>query len=322
MTSSVGISAVSYYQALQTFTVEELSEQGRVDTDPAQLRKFGFADCKIADKSASDIAIEVGRDLLNTHDIDPAEVGLLLCAHALASSSVVPPVGVLNHLDSGFSHLGLFKFSATRVQHALGLSQARVLGLSDLGCVSLINAVALARDLLPTTGKRYALCINADVLPLQSSREVLFSVISDAGCAVLVDTQAQGRHILASAQLAKGYYWNCEQTHNELLAAYFPTASRFIQRFLRENSLELTDVARILPNNVSERSWEILSCLLGVGVEKIYTPNIARCGHSIAADNFINLKDAHDQGVIQAGQTVLLFGFGLGAHWSCMLINV
>lgn len=147
-------------------------------------------------------------------------------------------------------------------------------------------------------------------------------MISDAGCAVLVDAQAQGHQILASAQLAKGYYWNCEQTHNELLAAYFPTASRFIQRFLRENSLNLADVACILPNNVSERSWEILSSLLEIGVEKIYTPNISRCGHSIAADNFINLKDAYDEGNIKSGQTVLLFGFGLGAHWSCMLINV
>jgi 3-oxoacyl-[acyl-carrier-protein] synthase-3 len=322
MNSSIGISSISYYDAPQKFGVHQLAEHGRIESNPQQLRDFGFSTCLIADKSASDIAIEVGKTVMSAQGVAPEEVGLLICAPALSCSSVVPSENMLNHLDGPFNNLGLFKFSAARIQHALGLSHARVLGLSDLGCVSLINAVGLARDLLPGSGRRYALCINADVLPRNASREVLYSIISDAGCAVLVDTHADGCRIQASQQLTKGYYWDCEKTHNELLAAYFPTASRFIQRFLRENGLGLSDIARILPNNVSKRSWEILVSLLGIDIEKIYTPNISRCGHSIAADNFINLKDALAAGEVESGQKVLLFGFGLGAHWSCMLVNI
>lgn len=322
MTTGIGISGIVYHQASAHYNVEELAAQGRVDSCPSDLRRFGFSSCRIADMSASDIAVQIGRELMETHQVAADEVGLLICAHALSTSAVVPESGCVNYLDRDVSNLGLFKFSAARLQHELRLNDARILGLSDLGCVSLLNAVALARDLLPSTGKRYALCINADVLPREASREVLYSVISDAGCAVLVDTQADSCHIKASSQLTKGYYWDCESLHNELLAAYFPTAARFIQRFLRENQLGLSDIDRVLPNNVSERSWEILASLLGVELNKIYTPNIARCGHSIAADNFINMKDALTEGSIQRGQKVLLFGFGLGAHWSTMLVDM
>lgn len=322
MISDIGISGIVYYQSPERYDVDQLAVQGRIDSSPEQLREFGFSSCFVAERSASDIAVEIGRELMATHHIDAEDVGLLVCAHAISTSSVVPDSGAINFLDGKCSNLGLFKFSASRIQHELGLNQARVLGLSDQGCVSLINAVALTKELLPGTGKRYALCINADVLPKQASREVLYSVISDAGCAVLVDMQANGCHLKASSQLTKGFYWDCETRHNELLAAYFPTAARFIQRFVRENGLKLADIDRILPNNVSERSWEILSTLLGVEIGKIYTTNIARCGHSIAADNFINMKDALSEGSIRRGQNVLLFGFGLGAHWSIMLVDV
>lgn len=321
--SGIGVSGVAYYQAPVRYDVDELAAEGRIQSCPSELRKFGFSTCRIADKNASDIAIEVGRELMEANKVSPDDVGILICAHAIATSAVVTGAGSINLLDSYTNNnLELFKFAASRLQYELGLTHARVLGLSDLGCVSLINAVALAKDLLPGTGKRYALCVNADVLPAKSSREVLYSVISDAGCAVLVDMLADGCHIKATSQLAKGFYWDCETRHNELLAAYFPTAARFIQKFLRENGTSLDDIDRILPNNVSERSWEILSNLLGVDIGKIYTPNISKAGHSIAADNFMNLKDALGDGSIARGQKVLLFGFGLGAYWSAMLLNL
>ena len=44
-------------------------------------------------------------------------------------------------------------------------------------------------------------------------------------------------------------------------------------------------------------------------------------GHTIAADNFINLRDATDSGLIRKGDLLLLFTFGYGLNWSCMVVE-
>ena len=49
--------------------------------------------------------------------------------------------------------------------------------------------------------------------------------------------------------------------------------------------------------------------------------NIAAKGHVIAADNFINLKDATEQGFLKRGDKLLLFNFGFGINWSCTILE-
>ena len=40
-----------------------------------------------------------------------------------------------------------------------------------------------------------------------------------------------------------------------------------------------------------------------------------------AADTFINLKDAEDEGRVRPGDRLLLFTFGFGANWACMVLE-
>jgi len=53
----------------------------------------------------------------------------------------------------------------------------------------------------------------------------------------------------------------------------------------------------------------------------LFADNIAAKGHVIAADNFINLKDAWDQGRIAPNDRLLLFTFGFGASWACLALE-
>ena len=80
-------------------------------------------------------------------------------------------------------------------------------------------------------------------------------------------------------------------------------------------------MALIVPHNVSRRSWEILLRLTDLPAERLYADNIATKGHVISGDNFINLKDAAAEGRLRAGDRLLLFNFGFGASWSCMLVE-
>ncbi|MGH9204008.1 MAG: 3-oxoacyl-[acyl-carrier-protein] synthase III C-terminal domain-containing protein, partial [Vicinamibacterales bacterium] len=165
------------------------------------------------------------------------------------------------------------------------------------------------------------LCVSADVLPVDRKREIIYNVISDGACALLVERDAVRNRILAHRRVAKGYYWNATTSKNEIVAAYFPTARTVVGDTLDARGLTANDIALIVPHNVSLRSWEILLPLLGMSPDRLFADNIAAKGHVIAADNFINLRDAQDRGRIAAGDRLLLFNFGFGANWACLLLE-
>ena len=45
-------------------------------------------------------------------------------------------------------------------------------------------------------------------------------------------------------------------------------------------------------------------------------------GHTLAGDNFINLRDAVCDGSVRPGDRLLLFSYGYGAHWTALALEV
>jgi len=81
------------------------------------------------------------------------------------------------------------------------------------------------------------------------------------------------------------------------------------------------DVTWVIPHNVSVRSWEILLGLTGIARERLWCRNISRLGHTLAGDNFINLRDALDDDSVRPGDRLLLFSYGFGAHWTALAVE-
>jgi 3-oxoacyl-[acyl-carrier-protein] synthase-3 len=320
--AEVRIAGVAVEEPALVRDVEWLQAQGLLKTPAAQLRESGFGTCRISHVSASELALRALRRLLEDTCTPPERVQLLVTASALPPSAIVPRADTLSMCEQPVSGLDLTRYTAARVQHEAGLEGARVLGVTELGCVALLNAVWLAHRLMDQEGWDTAVCVNADVMPRQLGREVLYSLMSDAGCAVLLRRGDVGHRMLHHAQMSKGFYWDAERCHNELLASYYPTGKRLIANALQRCGMTLDDIACVLPNNVSRRSWEVMCQVLRLPMDKVYSGNIARHGHAMASDNFINLRDALREGRVKPGDRVLLFGFGLGAHWACSVVEI
>jgi 3-oxoacyl-[acyl-carrier-protein] synthase-3 len=186
----------------------------------------------------------------------------------------------------------------------------------------MMTAVNLARAaLLADPSVRRVLCVSADVLPAGSRREIMYNLISDGACALLLERGQGPNRLIWQRQVTKGYYWDCELRANEIVAAYFPTARAIIQDTLASVGLAGSDLAWIIPHNVSLRSWEILLQLVDLPLDRLYADNIPAKAHIISGDNFINLRDAEVQGRLRPGDRLLLFNFGFGASWACLLIE-
>src|SRR5947199_353504 len=158
-------------------------------------------------------------------------------------------------------------------------------------------------------------------LAYRAAARLLEEQAVDAACAALVERVALRNCIAASVHVTKGYYWDGDALKNEIVASYFPTSKHVIERVIAAAGWNAADVDWIIPHNVSLRSWELLLSLLALPNTRLWTDNIARYGHSLAGDNFINLRDALDGGAVRPGQKLILFSYGYGAHWTALAVE-
>jgi 3-oxoacyl-[acyl-carrier-protein] synthase III len=321
---SVGIDAVTYYLPPSAPTLAELEQRGVLRGPASTLASFGFQHARVAEsESHVDMAIHTVRALLRETGTSPDEIDLVLYAGALTSSSTMEcTAAAAGYVLQMRDLMDFFKYPVSRLQSELDFENASVAGIDQQGCAAIFSSVRLARaTLLAEPDVRTVLCVSADRLPEGASREVVYNLVSDGACAMLLRRDASRNRIIATHQVTKGAFWDSGSLENEIIAAYFPTARTVIEDTLRKAALTLDDIAWVIPHNVSLRSWEILLGLIGCPREKLFSANIGRVGHTIAADNFINLRDMADAGLLQRGDRLLLFTFGYGLNWSCMVLE-
>jgi 3-oxoacyl-[acyl-carrier-protein] synthase-3 len=307
-----GISAISYVLPGASVPLEELAAQGKLVTPVDILRDFGFEHVHISDVPADELALRALKQLLSQHAIDPESIDALLFAGAIPQSHRVATGGRLQD----------FSYPVARLQYECGLTNATTMAIAQTGCTGLMAAIDVAAaHLLTNPPAQRAICVSADVLPADAPREIIVNVISDGACAVLVERDARRNRILGTRRVGKGYYWDATERTNEIIAAYFPTARNIIRDLLASLTLTPAEIALVIPHNVSRRSWNILLPLIGLAPHQLFADNIGRKGHVIAADNYINLKDAADAGRIRDGDRLLLFNFGFGAAWAATLLE-
>jgi len=300
------------------FDLDQLAARGLLTTRPELLQRFGFEQVRLAiDETPYGLALEAAGALLRR--FDPESIDLLVYGGTPGAAAFHAPGA--GDARSALHSLGRFKYPGTRLQSELGLTRASSFAVGELACASLFGAIRVARALVQAEGLKRSLCVASEFFPEDAGREALFNCTSDAACAVLLEEGAERNRIVAQAQVTKGYYWDCEGSREEIVASYFPTARHVIQEVLDRAGWRPEDVAWVIPHNVSQRSWEILLGLLKLPRARFFDRNIGPNGHSLAGDNFINLADALEAGEVHAGDRLLLFSYGFGAHWSALALE-
>ena len=317
---TIGIRGVAYALPSQRRSLSELASFGNLKSEPALLERFGFSQVYVADEeSPYSLALAATKQLLDEQGVAPDSIdALLYCGTPTVAFSASGSAG---DAAGRLSTTQRFSYPATRLQYDLGLDRASTLALDQLACTALFAAVRLARALILAGDARRVLCVSSEFFPECAGREAIYNVTGDAACAVLVDDGAERNRLVASMQVTKGYYWDADALTNEIVASYFPTAKHVIAETLARAEWTPNDLRWVMPHNVSARSWEILLGLAGIPREKLWDGNIARIGHTLAGDNFINLRDALDDGSVQPGDRLLLFSYGYGAHWTALAVE-
>jgi 3-oxoacyl-[acyl-carrier-protein] synthase III len=217
--------------------------------------------------------------------------------------------------------LSRFHYRASWLQEALHLDNARVMGVAQQGCAGMFSALSTAHALLVSDPSlRNILCVGVDALPKAAPREILYNLISDAGCAVVLSRENLQCRWRSFHQVSKGYYWNIVEKQKEIIASYFPTSRAVIRELLGKAEIGAADIRWILPTGVSKSSWDILANIASLDAGRIYRAP-ANFGHTIAADNLLHLQSLLEAKKALPGDQMLLFTYGFGSTWCGLILE-
>lgn len=317
----VGLRAVAGELAGERLGLDELARRGLLTSPVAALAESGFEHAHVATdgEGATELARRVATAALEEAGVAAGDVDALFWVSALPRGHVVPAVGG-TACGGEEAVLADFRYSGSWLQEALGLDRAAVTAVTQQGCASMFASLRLARGLLLSEPEvETVLCVGVDVLPPGAHREILYNVISDAACAVVLTRDSQVDRWLGYRQLSRGSSWDPVASRDEILASYFPTARLVIEEAVEAAGLRPDDVDRVIPTGVTRASWEILMDLTGIPADRLVPP--PAFGHTILADPFLVLADLRRRGELQRGERALLFTYGFGSSWAALLLE-
>ena len=317
----VGLSGVAGVLPARRCDLAELAAAGLLSSSMSALSAFGFERAHMCDANCEpgELALDAARAAMSDAGLQPHEVDLLVWASARPESHVRAVTGAL-HTGAGEVMQG-FRYSSAWLQNALDLRNAEVMAVAQQGCATMFAALRTARAiLLAEPGRRHALCVGVDVLPAGAPREILYNVVSDAACAVVVSRGCATEKWLGYRQLSRGYYWDPAACGPEIVAAYFPTATVVIDQLLAERGLRPCDIDAVIATGVNRSSWEKLMRLVGIPEDRLFRA-LPAFGHTITSDSFLYLEELRRLRQIPRGSRLLLFTYGFGSSWCGLLLE-
>ena len=309
------VDGFAYALGSRKVAVEETVAAGRTRTGAAGLLEAGFRFHHVCDdgESAYDLAEAAVRSMGDAVD----GAGAIVYATCIpANGNVADPARFAASGDVK----DLMDYPASRLQAALGLDGAVVLGLNQQACTSMLGSVRLASALLATEpGMERVLCVSADRFPPGAGYEQAYSLISDGAGACVVSRRPSGYRLLAAHHITNGAMVSADD--DETVGAYFSYTHRLVTELLAKAGLGPRDLAWVVPQNTNVKAWQILSRLLGVDHERVWCPSMPDVAHVISADNMVNMAYLEASGRVQPGDRVLLAMAGYGMNWQGLLLE-
>jgi 3-oxoacyl-[acyl-carrier-protein] synthase-3 len=218
--------------------------------------------------------------------------------------------------------------AADRLRDLLGLSDTDAFALTHLNCVSGLEGLDVAGELLRAGGDpdARALVVTGENPAAARTRHIVnTSLLGHAATACLVGLDGQGGRVLSYAVRTAGEFADGLLLGRELQARFGDTYSALvvgvIEEALRRADMSLDDVAMLVPHNVNVTSWRRLCDQLGLSPDRVFLDNVARYSHTYSCDPYLNLHTMHERGLIASGSRYLLVSVGLGATYGAMVIE-
>lgn len=296
-------------------TVDQSAAANRLISDAGLLKEAGFSNHYMSSPSLTSFDLARNATEPLREKIDRVD--------ALVFSTCLPMnanIGSAQEFSQTRDVKSLMDFPASRLQSALNLNDAFVVGLSQQACTGLLYAIRHSRALLfAERDLQQALVVTADRFPENALYEQAYNLISDGSAACLVSRNPRGFKYIAGHAITNGAL--AQASDDETVGTYFGYMNRCIQEILTRAQLTMADIEWIIPQNMNLKAWQIFARILQVEESKIGCPTLREVGHMISGDNLYNLQRLDEEKKISKGAKVLLPMAGFGLNWHCLILE-
>jgi 3-oxoacyl-[acyl-carrier-protein] synthase-3 len=300
----------------------------RVDTsDQWIVERTGIRERRVAGEgeSTATLAIEAGASAIKHAGLTPDAIDLLIVATA-TTEQLIPHTGAFVGDGLGV-RCGSFDLNAG----CAGFVYELVVGSSlltagKLDHVLVIGAETLSRVTDPTDrGTCILFGDGAAAMVLSASPDdgpglLAWDLGCDGSAAGLLEIPAGGSRRPTTAKTVANREHYLKMAGQEVFRRAVRIVVESASATLEQGGVSVDDVKWFAPHQANVRIIEAAGNRLGIPAERTLV-NIDRYGNTSAASIPLVLAEAADDGRLEAGDLVLLSGFGAGLTWGSALLR-
>jgi 3-oxoacyl-[acyl-carrier-protein] synthase-3 len=298
-------------------------------TDEWIIRRTGIKERRISSsghgENASDLSTSASLKALEMAGISPDSLDMIVIGTVTADRQ--------------------FPSAACMVQKALQASNAVAFDISA-GCSGFLYALSVANNAIATGNCQNALVIGAEVLsPVTNWEDRNTCVLLGDGAGAVVLTPTTGDDGILSTHLeSDGSFWDLlystegsfkvpeildtvepkpyylKMEGNRLFKKAVSCLCDIAASALAHHGLSAEDITLMVPHQANLRIIQAAAEKLSIPMEKVYT-NIEKYGNTSSASIPIALDEANREGLLKAGDFMLMVTFGAGLTWGASVVR-
>jgi len=279
-----------------------------VDTSDEWIRaRTGIGERRIAapEETTCTLAVHAARSALQQAGVEPEELDLVIVATCTPDYSNMPA-------------------TASLVQHALGAPRAGAFDLNAV-CSGFLYGLATGSQFILNGAYRSVLVIGAEVFTRILGAVVLqptdqpggllsFVLGSDGAGACSLFVPAGGSRQPASAETVAERAHYVKMQGRDVFRFATRVLPESVKQALEAAKLSTEDMDLLIPHQANTRIIDAAVRRLKLS-ESIVFSNVERYGNTSAASIPVALCEAIEAGLVQAGSTIVMSGFGAGLSW-------
>jgi 3-oxoacyl-[acyl-carrier-protein] synthase-3 len=263
-----------------------------VDTSDEWIStRTGIKERRISEgENTSELAAKAGKAALERANLKPEDIDLIIVA-TTSPDNFTPATACL-------------------VQAKLGAVNAFCFDL-NAACSGFIFALNTASQFIKTGQCKNALVIGAEVLSIHTG--------SDGSKGMALTCPATPLNNL----FVKDETTKCYVTMNgkEVFKFAVKVIPDSIEKLLKDTNLTFDDIKYIVPHQANIRIIDFAAKKLEIDIDKFYV-NLDKYGNTSAATIPIALNEMWEKDLLQAGDKIIVVGFGGGLTWGAAIIEI
>ena len=317
------ISALGVHVPERVLTNEEISQF--LDTsDEWILTRTGIRERRIArvDEAASDLGEVAARRCLESVDLDPLELDLVIVT-TISPDHIMPATASIVADKIGATKAGAFDVQAGCTGFVYGLAIATAFVSANIyQNVLVIGAEVLSK--MVDWEDRSSCVLFGDgagavlVQPTDNGSIFSFDLGNDGSGAPFLNVPAGGSREPASYETVRQHGHAMHMTGSEVFKFATRSVVGSCEKVLGDAELTVEDVDLFVPHQANVRIIETAARRLGFTEAQVFV-NLDRYGNTSCASIPICLHEASQSGRLKKGDMLLMAGFGAGLTWgSCL----